>query len=162
MKRRLAELNVTLNPMLTIFRCLRLEKHLLQKPSKFVKRRVTTVNQPTKMVERRVTTVSQPAKVVERRHNHQTAAQLLTLNPTKIPFGVRGRKRQTLLFVGLQPNLDGIMPRKAATAEPSQQSTTPLRNVATAGPSQRATSAPRAEATAGPLTPLLSPIEELH
>lgn len=118
MKASLAESNVTLNPILTIARSTSLEKHLLQTSSKVVVRRATTVDQP--------------ARVVERRHT-QAAAQPRNLKPTKIPFGARGRKRQTLLFVGLQPNLAGIMPRKEATAGPSKEVTPLLSSIQSLG-----------------------------
>lgn len=119
--RDLIDANINMNPTLTVVRSVSLEKDLLRQPSKLVKRRQTGVVQPL-----------HPSKIVERRHTSVVAppvaspdAQPRTLNPKKIPFGARGRKRKTLLFIGLCPNLEKSL-SKQTSAGPSQQATARL------------------------------------
>lgn len=45
--------------------------------------------------------MTKPGKVIDRR---QTAAQS---RASRIPIGARGRRRSTIMFVGLTPNVDG-------------------------------------------------------
>lgn len=58
------------------------------------------------------------ARIIDRRATVNTGRAVVLKQNTSIPFGARGRKRQTssLLFIGLQPNPDG---RQLVVAGPS-------------------------------------------
>lgn len=90
MKKRVRDSNVSLNPNVVITRDLRMDKYLMKKPSKLIKRRKTTVQRPN---------IASPI----------------------IPIGARGRRHSTpIFFVGLAPNMDGIVLKKSTFAEPRQ------------------------------------------
>lgn len=123
-----------MNPTLTIVRNRSFEKFVLRQPSKVSRRRKTGAVQsvqpkePAKLADRRNTvnpSVAQQANPVGRRSNNFLQHRR-NQNQENIPFGVRGRKRQTKwcrldeLCVGLRPNLDGVL-----QSQPAPQSELP-------------------------------------
>lgn len=92
---QVAKLEVVLNPKVKIVRNLDFEKYLLR-------------GQPNDQSSRSVVPRTQPIA-----------------KKTKIPIGARGRRRKTIMYIGLNPNLDGRTNAQNQTVESKSSSPSP-------------------------------------
>lgn len=141
--------NINMNPTLKIMRDKGFEKAVLRGPSKVVQRRKTTAvrtaqPEPARLNARRLTANPNAANPAE----NNVAQQSRTLSQKNIPFGARGRKRQTWsrldeYCINLRPNLDGV---SGVSAQQRQQRQ----------PAQQPT--PQPAQVIPPLSPIRSPV----
>lgn len=91
-----------------ITRNINFENALLMQPSRVVDRRRSAQAQPLH---------PQPSRIVDRRFSAKPQS---SIQSRSIPIGARGRPRSSILFIGMRPRLDNLIPpAQAAVQQPA-------------------------------------------